>query len=200
MDERNREMFKKILKIITAVLLILLILAVLRWALLSVLTDKPVCLFCYRSHLIHDYFRVTGINKKILYQPPKVSIELYGEPNSIEKEVIAENSFFEYYNYDGFAIVFWAKDDIDYYCLGFKLYSPKIKIRRDIHVGSTREQIIKAYRKCSIASVVDKDGSIVDKDESLGEAYYDTGTNRWINLVEFEYDENDIVTAIRYLP
>jgi len=183
-------MLKKILKIVATTVLIVLFFAILRWALLSMIKDVPVCPFCFRSHVIHDYFRTTGINKKILYQSPEVTIELYGEPNSIEKEVVAENSFFQYYNYDGFAIVFFAKDDINYYCKGFKLYSPEIKIRSDIHVGSTREQIIKAYRKCRI----------VDKNITLGEAYYDTGTNRWINVVEFEYDENDVVTAIRYIP
>ena len=79
--------------------------------------------------------------------------------------------------------------------VGFILYSPDIKIRYDIHVGSTREEIIHAYRKCpSIVYPESNDGEI-------GDWVYDIGYRKdWDNLVKFTYDENDRVISIRYYP
>ena len=81
--------------------------------------------------------------------------------------------------------------------VGFILYSPDLKIRHDIHVGSSRKQIIHAYRKCP--TTTERYAEV--NDEELGDSILDTGYhNAWENALYFTYDENDIVTSITYYP
>ena len=163
----------------------------LRFIFLSFISARPVCPFCFDTHVIHDYYFLTGINRRCAVNDPNVTVRIYGEPLSISEEIPGTGIYRVHYNYDGFSILFVTEDREHYEYDGFILYSEKRWIRWDIHVGSSREQIINAYRKCHAFS----------NDEEPGNAYYDTGIrNAWINLVFFTYDENDIVTSIKYLP
>lgn len=187
---------KKILKILIKILLVITFLAFMRWLLLSVVRDEAVCPFCFRSHVIHDYYLATGISKRIAVSDINATKKVYGEPLSVEERGIARNKHgvFVLLHYEGFAIKFYTKDHQTYEYDGFELYSPKIKIRHDIHVGSTREQIKKAYRK-ACPNISEEYGPW-----KFGDSYYDSIPNTWDNLLMFEYDENDVVTSIWYNP
>ena len=181
--KRNRFIDRAIIVVLTILGLI-----IVRWGVLSLVRDRPVCLFCYRSHLIHNYYHATGISEKCTSDLPSDTIQVYGDPNSIEYEELVGTEFTKYYyNYDGFSINYLTKDGVSFQSSGFTLYSPKIKIRYDIHVGSTREEIINAYAECQEYNDI----------EDLGCVYLDTGhANALADCVEFIYDENDVVTKI----
>ena len=185
------KILRSIWRIIRTVVIIVVALWGLRCIALNLLQDRPVCLFCGRFHAIHDYYFLTGINRRCAVDDPSVTVRIYGEPLSISEEIPGTGIYRVYYNYDGFSILFVTEDREHYEYDGFILYSEKRWIRWDVHVGSSREQIINAYRKCP---------KVLDEGE-VGTAYFDTGKrNEWINLVIFTYDENDIVTSIKYLP
>ena len=98
---------------------------------------------------MHNYYLATEISEKCTSDSPDDTIKVYGVPNSIEDEVLGGTGFTRFcYNYDGFSINFLTKDGAKYTHEGFTIYSPKIKIRYDIHVGSTRQQIMNAYSEC----------------------------------------------------
>lgn len=178
-------------RVIRTVIIIVAVLWGLRCIALNMLQDRPVCLFCDYSHVIHDYYFLTGIDRRCAVDDPSVTVRIYGEPLSISEEIRGVGDYRVFYNYDGFSISFVTKDRENYKYDGFAIYSEKRWIRWDIHVGSSREQIINAYRKCP---------QILDLGK-IGTAYFDTGKrNEWVNLVLFTYDENDIVTSIRYIP
>lgn len=169
-----------------------------RWAFLSIFRpDRPVCILCGRPHVIHDYYRATGISRKVETNDVEVTKEIYGEPKSVEEELIpgSESNYYVFLHYDGFSIVFSTEDHNSYVYNGFELYSPDRKIRRDICVGSTREQIINAYRKCPSI-----DAWRINGWEKGDELWDSGGINNFANILEFEYDENDVVQRIRYYP
>lgn len=185
---------------------VLVILAVLmavpqcRWAVLSVVSRKPVCPECGYLHVIHDYYEATGISRDTLGATPAEVMEMYGEPENIGEEFKGEGHYSQIYNYGDFAIIFQSRipgeeSAEDCQGVGFIIYSPDMEIRYDIHVGSARKQIINAYRKCpSIVYPVTNEGEI-------GDWLYDNGMrNFWKNSLSFSYDRNDIVTAIEYYP
>lgn len=189
-------MIKRALKATIKILLIVLFLAFMRWLLLSMIKDEPVCPFCFSTHVIHDYYWATGINKKIEEDDINATIKIYGEPLSVEEKKIIRNEHGVYIllHYEGFAVKFYTRDHQIYEYIGFEIYSPEIKIRHDIHVGSTREQIKKAYRK-ACPNISEEYGPW-----KFGDSYYDSIPNTWDNLLMFEYDENDVVTSIWYNP
>lgn len=178
-------------RVIRTVIIIVVVFMGLRFIVLSSITDRPVCPFCFHPHLIHDYYFLTGIDRRCAVDDPSVTVRIYGEPLSTNEKYVGADIYCVYYNYDGFSILFYTEDKENYEYGGFILYSEKRWVRWDIHVGSSREQIINAYRKCCY-----------DLEEGeLGTAYLDTGKrNEWVNWVRFTYDENDIVTSIRYIP
>lgn len=188
---------KKIIKLVTIILVLLIALYFVRWCYLSIVGHKPICPYCRKSHVIHNYYRAVGIDQRIEYKDISVTKEIYGEPLYIEKELVegSETIYWVVLHYDGFSILFQTENFEQYEYCGFELYNPKMKIRWDIHVGSTREQIVHAYRKCPSIS-----GWYV-RGEKEGDSLCDTGVrNAWTNSLRFTYDENDIVTCIRYLP
>lgn len=185
---------------------VLVILAVLmsvprcRWAVLSVVSRKPVCPECGYLHVIHDYYEATGISRDTLGATPAEVMEMYGEPEYVDEEYKGGGHFSQRYHYKDFAVIFSsripAKESTeDCQGIGFIIYSPDMEIRYDIHVGSARKQIINAYRKCpSIVYPTTNEGEI-------GDWLYDNGMrNFWKNYLSFSYDSNDIVTAIEYYP
>lgn len=171
-----------------------------RWILLSLFDDRPACPLCLYSHVVHDYYAATGISRDTLGALPAEIVEMYGEPDYVDEEYKGEDLYSRRYHYRDFAIMFDSRDPSevraeDCGAVGFILYSPDIKIRYDIHVGSTREEIIHAYRKCpSIVYPESNDGEI-------GDWLHDNGyRNFWDNSLVFTYDENNIVTSITYYP
>lgn len=187
---------RKLLKKLLICLLILIGLFFLRWGWVSCKTI-PGCPFCWRSHVIHNYYRAVGINQRIHNKDINETISVLGEPTYIEKELVLEGKtlYWVFLHYDGFSILFQTEDFEKYEYCGFELYSPEMKIRWDIHVGSTREQIVHAYRECPSLDAWRVNGY------KEGDCVCDNGyKNHWRNSLEFTYDENDIVTCIRYLP
>ena len=156
---------------------------------------RPLCLICFKSHVIHDYFYATGISRKCANDNLQPTLELYGSPISIEKKERKNGDFLCFYFYDGFAIVFLTKDNIEFKFYGFYIVSPEIKIRHDIHVGSTKEQIINAYIMCPSLKYAEKNGY------QYGEYVCDNGyRNDERNEIVFVYDESDKVIGILYHP
>lgn len=184
---------KFILKCIAKLIKVLLILAAARWVLLSLFSNEAVCPWCLYPHVIHDYYAATGIRRDTLYCHPAEVKKIYGEPEQILVEVSDySGEIREIYVYDGFGIVFGYRDPMeeaaeDCKALGFALYSPDIKIRWDIHVGSTRRQIVHAYWKSPAF-------------QGGGDQFWDGYINMWDNGLDFSYDENDMVTSIIYIP
>lgn len=171
-----------------------------RWILLSLFGSSPACPMCLYSHVVHDYYAAAGISRNSLGALPADIIEMYGEPEYIYQEYKGGRYFSDRYNYGDFDIIFQSRDPAvesleDCRSVGFILYSPDMKIRYDIHVGSSREEIIHAYRKCpSIVYPETNDGEI-------GDWLYDNGyRNYWYNYLGFTYDKNDVVTSIGYYP
>ena len=186
------------------VLIILLIIVMSvpkwRWSFLSVVSSKPVCRECGYLHVIHDYYEATGISRDTLGATPAEVVKIYGEPYYIYEEDKGEGWVCERYYYEKFAIIFDSrkpeiKNAEDCCGVGFVLYSPDLEIRHDIHVGSTREQIIHAYRKCPSIVYPETNGG------EKGDWLYDNGyRNFWDNSLHFTYDEENIVTSITYYP
>ena len=182
------------------VLIILLIIVMSvpkwRWSFLSVVSSKPVCRECGYLHVIHDYYEATGISRDTLGALPAEIVEMYGEPIRIDEEIRPDGRLRMIYIYDGFGIEFSSKDpEQPEEVIGFRLYSPDLEIRHDIHVGSTREQIIHAYRKCPSIVYPETNGG------EKGDWLYDNGyRNFWDNSLHFTYDEENIVTSITYYP
>lgn len=197
MREKIMSIIKRMLKI---GLIAVFILTIGRWAVFSLFSSVPVCPWCPYSHVIHDYYAATGISRDTLGALPAEIVEMYGEPDFIDEEDKGEGRLCEMYHYKDFAIIFAARDPVtesakDCEAVGFIIYSPDIEIRHDIHVGSTREEIIHAYRKCPSIVYPETDG------DEIGDWLYDNGLrNWWENTLVFTYDENDIVTSISYYP
>lgn len=173
-----------------------------RWAVLSVVSSKPVCPECGYLHVIHDYYEATGISLDTLGALPAEVVEMYGEPDYIDEKYKGGNSYCQRYHYKDFAIIFESRDPFEVRSedcpgVGFILYSPDIEIRYDIHVGSARKQIIYAYRKCPSMSVRYAEVN----DMELGDGVEDSGIPMsWDNSLTFTYDKNDFVTSIEYYP
>ena len=198
-------MKKMIISAVTILIIIFVIAMAIpasRWVLLSVLSSKPVCRECGYLHVIHDYYEATGISRDTLGALPAEIVEMYGEPDYVDEEYKGGKLYSERYHYGNFAIMFDSRDPSevraeDCKAVGFILYSPELKIRYDIHVGSTRDQIIHAYRKCP--TTTERYAEV--NNEELGDSILDTGyRNAWENALHFTYDENDIVTSITYYP
>ena len=195
MREKIMSIIKRMLKI---GLIAVFILTIGRWAVFSLFSSVPVCPWCPYSHVIHDYYGATGISRESLGCSPEEIVEMYGSPIRIDEEIRPDGRLRMIYIYDGFGIEFSSKDpEQPEEVIGFRLYSPDIKIRYDIHVGSTRDQIIHAYRKCP--TTTERYAEV--NNEELGDSILDTGyRNAWENALHFTYDENDIVTSITYYP
>ena len=188
---------KKLLKVLCIVIIILAVLFCIRCCYLSIVGHKPICPLCRKSHVIHDYYSAAGIDPRVANNDINVTKEIYGEPNYVEKELVlgSKTLYWVFLHYDGFSILFQTEDFEQYDYCGFELDSPKMKIRWDIHVGSTRKQIIHAYRECPSINWWRVNG------DKKGDRVCDTGVrDSWRNALVFTYDENDIVTCIRYLP
>lgn len=189
-----------VLSVLLVMLIIVMSVPQLRWSFLSVVSSKPVCRECGYLHVIHDYYEATGISRDTLGALPAEIVEMYGEPDYVDEEYKGGELYSRRYHYKDFAIMFESRDPAevraeDCGAVGFILYSPDLKIRQDIHVGSLRKQIIHAYRKCpSIVYPETNDGE-------TGDWLYDNGyRNFWDNSLHFTYDENDMVTSITYYP
>ena len=186
-------------RIIRTTIIIVVVFMGLRYIVWTSLTDYPVCPFCFGSHAIHDYYLLTGIDRRCAVDDPEATVRIYGDPLSISKEftgskgsIVNPNRYRVLYNYDGFSIIFFTDDGINYSYLGFVLTSENRWLRWDVHVGSSREQVVQAYR-----------GRIpCTEDGERGNGYFDTRhRSLFETYVQFTYDENDIVTSIRcYLP
>lgn len=180
------------------IIVILVTVPQLRFAIWGCLSSQPICIECGYHHVVHDYFESSGISRDTLWASPSEVVEMYGEPNFIEVEVVDSETVRDIYHYDGFGIIFdFRNSDTepaeDCTAQGFILLSPDIKLRWDVHVGSTREEIIHAYRKCPSINYPEANG------DKMGDWVYDTGKPVvWINILYFTYDENDRVTSIRY--
>lgn len=162
---------------------------------------RPKCHECGHLHTIHDYYEATGISRDTWEKRPAEVKDIYGEPERISVEVSRyTGQIRDIYVYDGFGIIFGYRDPSeeeaeDSKAVGFALYSPDIKIRRDIHVGSTRQQITRAYWKCPSLYYYETNH------HEFGDHVYDIGiVNFWENGLDFTYDEKDIVTSIEYYP
>lgn len=178
-------------KIITSIL-ILVILGVA----LMLLSCK--CLKCSKFHVVHNYFSSIGLDGAFPTYANVVAT--IGEPN--EESLIENNGAkMRVLNYIKFALFFStssASDNSSSYFNHLEIYSPDIRLTKQVHVGSSRAQIIWAYKSAT-----------PDKTKALGCAYGDYRIIDWLfdNLgeantryVEFIYDENDLVTEIHYYP
>lgn len=189
-----------VLGVLVVMLIIVMSVPQWRWSFLSVVSSKPVCRECGYLHVIHDYYEATGISRDTLGATPAEVVKIYGEPYYIYEEDKGEGWVCERYYYEKFAIIFDSrkpeiKNAEDCCGVGFVLYSPDLEIRHDIHVGSTREQIIHAYRKCPSIVYPETNG------REKGDWLYDNGyRNFWDNSLHFTYDEENIVTSITYYP
>ena len=183
-----------LLKLVLIVLALLLSVFIALY-LLRALYARPLCMICLKSHVIHDYFQATGIYKKCMDDDPQKTINLYGKPRLIETKERKDGDYLCYYYYDDFAIVFWTTDNTIFRFYGFYITSPKITIRHDIRVGSTKQQIINAYKKCPSMKYAEKNGY------QYGEYVCDNGyRNDTRNELVFVYDESDKVIGILYHP
>ena len=191
-----------VLGVLVVMLIIVMSVPQWRWSFLSVVSSKPVCRECGYLHVIHDYYEATGISRDTLGATPAEVVKIYGEPYYIYEEDKGEGWVCERYYYEKFAIIFDSrkpeiKNAEDCCGVGFVLYSPDLEIRHDIHIGSTRDQIIHAYRKCP--TVTERYAEV--NDIEIGDSVDDTGIPMaWENCLNFTYDENDIVTSIEYYP
>ena len=197
-----KRIMKFMFKFVKVLLICLLTFWVGRWIILSIFGSKPVCFWCWSSHVIHDYYTATGINRDTLGATPAEVVEIYGEPDYVDEEYKGGKLYSERYHYEDFAIMFDSRDPTearaeDCEAVGFILYSPDIEIRHDIHVGSTRKEIMHAYRKCPTMTERYAEVNNIE----IGDSVDDTGIRMaWENCLNFTYDENDIVTTIEYYP
>ena len=197
-----KSIMKYLFKIIRVLLICLLVFWIGHWVLLSIFGSTPVCFWCLSSHVIHDYYAATGISRDTLGATPAEVVDICGKPDYIYEENMGEGAIRIVYSYGNFGIIFstiiLAEENVeDSTGFGIVLYSPNLKIRHDIHVGSTREQIIHAYRKCP--TMTEQYAEV--NDEELGDSVFDVGyKNASRNYLQFMYDENDIVTSISYYP
>lgn len=198
MKRAANRILRVFLKTLRTLAIIFLILWIARWGLVSLFGSSPVCLLCMKSHVVHDYYYATGIRHDIIDAYPDYVEARYGEPKYVEEIDAGEGYIKRIYNYGDFGIIFGSfkpgeESFADCEACGFVLYSPEIKIRYDIHVGSTREQIIHAYEKCANIGFSESHGG------KRGDSVRDTGgMNDWSNSLKFTYDENDVVTSITY--
>lgn len=156
-----------------------------------------MCFLCGQPHVIHNYYISAGINPKVATDNLDETKKIYGEPLSIEEELVVGSSTERliFMRYSGFSIIFETEDNLHFQYVGFELHDSSKKIRNDIHVGSSREQIIKAYENCPGIEAWKSNNC------KKGDLLWDSGNiNFFSNILEFEYDENDIVTKIRYYP
>ncbi len=163
------------------------ILTIGRWAMFSLFSSVPVCPWCPYSHVIHDYYAATGISRDTLGALPAEIVEMYGEPDYIDEEYKGGKLYSERYRYEDYAIMLDSRDPSevrveDCEAVGFILYSTEMKIRYDIHVGSTRDQIIHAYRKCP--TMTERYAEV--NDIEIGDSVDDTGIPMaWENCLNF---------------
>ena len=183
-------------RIIRTLVIIVVVFMGLRYIVWTSLTDYPVCPFCFGSHAVHDYYLLSKIDRRCTVDGPEATVRIYGEPLSISYEFAGDrshpNTYRMLYNYDEFSIIFSTHNRVNYSYLGFVLTSENRWLRWDVHVGSSREQVVQAYR-----------GRIpCTEDGERGNGYFDTRhRSLFETYVQFTYDENDIVTSIRcYLP
>lgn len=168
------------------IIVILVIIMLFSWAIRSGFILTLLRLDC----VVPDYERCVGIHYsgKLNYN---YLLKKYGEP----LEVIAIEENHEITGAD----VKWDKltysfsvsnasepdnpEDWELYCI--ETTDPKHKFgKAQIHVGSSREDVISAYSKATAA-----------KGYELGEYYFDGG---WENTVIFTYDEEDNVKSIQF--
>ena len=194
----GRRFLRFLLKTLKVIFITLFSLNLLIWGLNTAFGSKPDCFWCLSSHVIHDYYLAAGISKRTMGNPPEKTIKIYGQPLWVE-DFGARRMIFHYGDFD---IIFRITDSAatcdsydEYAGYGLTVHDPSYEIREDIHVGSTREQILHAYRKCPSIR------GYISRDEEPGESLEDTGIrNGWENSLRFTYDENDVVTSITYCP
>ena len=190
-----KRFFRVLWRLARTLILIAAVLWGLNYLAVTLVRDGPTCPLCGGGHLIHDYYTLTGISRECVGNGPDTTVQIYGEPLSVDYEFTGDEEhpgFYRMlYNYDEFSIMFGTTDATNYSYLGFVLYSENRWLRWDIHVGSSREQIIHAYRKCIPCT----------DDGELGNGYFNVGHRSPSETsVQFTYDENEVVTSIRCYP
>lgn len=139
---------------------------------------------CY----VRNYFTVVGLNWTggIGNFTTEDAMDKFGEPIRVESQPDARGKyqFIDLY-YEGFVLCFMdaeSYENAEFRIL--ELTGSKYRVGwRGLHVGSTREQVIRAYEYANVSQI---------SECAPGEGYSDFYTN-----VYYEYDENDIVTKIR---
>lgn len=137
---------------------------------------------------VNNYYEEMG--RPLHRLPYDEAIEYWGEPKEVNKKIENGFAYMDAY-YDDIILHFInyiESSDIEkeyeelYY---MDVISDKYEFgRKNIKVGSTKEEVIKAYKNINKI-----------REAELGEAYVDG-----IAYIYFIYDENDIVTRIRISP
>lgn len=79
------------------IIVILVTVPQLRFAIWGCLSSQPICIECGYHHVVHDYFESSGISRDTLWASPSEVVEMYGEPNFIEVEVVDSETVREIY-------------------------------------------------------------------------------------------------------
>ena len=155
----------------------------LRWILLIafVLVIVLVALYIYNGRYVWNYFSAVGVREGMRMEQLE---RRFGEPN----ELYFHGSIVEA-RYDGINFIFWVdlRSDTVRGMDGIEIIGPEIRLgRQRIGVGSTREEVLRAYEN--------------RRDTMVGQVHYSNGRvfrvrdgNAWLH---FHLDENDSVERI----
>ena len=149
------------------------------------LTAPTLCLKCFQRHVVHDYCAAAGI-KSTKYEDV---IANYGDPVLIDQYPYGEGKKYVRLEYDSLVFCYELVEEEKYYFKGFEVYTPDIQFRRNVHVGSTRNEIKHVYTN---AQAWTSDATMYSDNPK--------GSCSWDRVVIFEYDSNNKVTCIKYYP
>ena len=158
----------------------------------------PICIKCGKWHVVHNYYSAIGLEGSLKYENV---VEKLGEPDEIRRET-RESGFRQVVlDYTKFALFYSMPDDPDAVVGSFfqmEIYDPECRLRSDIHVESTRAQIIRAYR--GVTQIPQSLPGTAYGDYKVILWLYDNPGSAYTRGVYFEYDDHDIVTKITYAP
>lgn len=183
-------------KLVSAVVILAVI-----GAILLLIDISPICVKCGQWHVVHNYYAAIGLRCKERRPEYEDVLAQLGKPDEIREIIIPNGTHRVVFDYTGFSLFFGPPRDENEIAGPFsymEIYDSKYKLSPNIHVGSTREQVIRAYEQVTADPSAPFGTSFCDYklNHGLFSNYGIVGTRR----VGFEYDENNIVTMISYYP
>lgn len=150
---------------------------------------KNVCKVCGKDHVIHAFAEEIGLPDEIITY--SLIINTYGSPDSVAFDH-KEHRVSMYIYYDKLTFCFGVQScpnddpsDRGWRFENVACYDPTFDFGNGISVGRTKKSIMRIFSRAEPVKEAEK-----------GTAYWND--RAWLSLVLFVYDENDIVTGIKY--